>query len=708
MRILVTGVTGTVGRYAARQLVTAGHQVTGIAARPHERLDREVEFVRSTLRGPTLQALADDADVVVHLAPIQPDAPGTAGISALVRVTDAASQAGARLVYVSQAGGARSLYRQAEELVCTGWAPSLVIRAAPLVGRQLDWLVCRTVVTLLTGKPAPQPVRVLHLDDLVRFLLLAVTTKHTGTVDLASPDCVAKVVAGRLLRAAGSRPRTHRIRPWAQLTPEMDTTALQRDWRFEFGWPAADAVADTARGLMGRRLGAVGAVELPGHLAMPVEHAGRSAPSDGTPLLCAAPDGLEAEFDDRIDPRFPVFSAVGLADSLSGPLTPITLDVQVAGLRSASRALGRVMALDGVLAEEWGSRAVAVFGHRPYVGVSSNVAAGGQLPGWDERTLVDGALGDQSRTANLFPLGRPSTTAVLPGSAAKAVGMARALTMLRHLKTYTQAYIDAAVAEHIEAGQLSALSTAALEVRIALLRDRIHQGWALTALWMVDTGVTAATLARTGVSTPVPGIGSVTASELVAAEIAPLAAALRNHPRLCELARAGDLDGVRAPSPVRAAFDTVVARVAHRGPGEAELATPTFGDAPSLLLAAAAAAAASPDEPERAQAPTLAERMTTSARHSREFAHDATMRFTHELRMALRELGSRWAGAELIDSADDVYYLTCNELLAMPADARLRIKRRRAERERLQALRLPGVIDHAWQPVAGDAGPGDQ
>jgi hypothetical protein len=67
--------------------------------------------------------------------------------------------------------------------------------------------------------------------------------------------------------------------------------------------------------------------------------------------------------------------------------------------------------------------------------------------------------------------------------------------------------------------------------------------------------------------------------------------------------------------------------------------------------------------------------------------------------MTLRELGSRRVCADVIDTVDDVYYLTCNELLAMPADARLRIKRRRAERERLQALHLPDVIDHAWLPV---------
>ena len=105
-------------------------------------------------------------------------------------------------------------------------------------------------------------------------------------------------------------------------------------------------------------------------------------------LPSAAPEGMEGEFDDRIDPRFPVFSATGLADALPGPLTPITLDVQLSGLRTASRATGQVLALGGVVADEWGSRAIAVFGHRPYVGVSANAVAAAQLPGWDEKALV--------------------------------------------------------------------------------------------------------------------------------------------------------------------------------------------------------------------------------------------------------------------------------------------------------------------------------
>lgn len=68
MRILVTGVTGVIGRAVARQLVAAGHEVSGIARYPHDRLDREVDLVCAPLGGPVLQQLADEAHVVLHLA----------------------------------------------------------------------------------------------------------------------------------------------------------------------------------------------------------------------------------------------------------------------------------------------------------------------------------------------------------------------------------------------------------------------------------------------------------------------------------------------------------------------------------------------------------------------------------------------------------------------------------------------------------------
>lgn len=77
--------------------------------------------------------------------------------------------------------------------------------------------------------------------------------------------------------------------------------------------------------------------------------------------------------------------------------------------------------------------------------------------------------------------------------------------------------------------------------------------------------------------------------------------------------------------------------------------------------------------------------------------------------MTLRALGSLRVEADLIDAVDDMYYLTCNELVTMPGDARLRIKRRRTERERLQAQYPPDVIDGTWAPVPHNAlGPGGE
>ncbi|MBO0866496.1 MAG: hypothetical protein J2P16_15655, partial [Mycobacterium sp.] len=404
MRILVTDVTSVVGRAVARHLVAAGHAVSGIARYPHDQLDREVDFVCAPLGGPVLQRLADESHVVLHLAPIDPTAPGSAGINGVVHVTHAAARAGALLIFVSQAAGAPELYRQAERLVSTGWGPSLIIRMAPPVGRQLDWMVCRTVATLLRGKDSLQPIRLLHLDDLIRFLALAVTANTTGVLDLATPDVTNLAVARHLLRSVDQPSR--RIPAWAQLTPDMNVAALHDDWQFEFGWSASDAVADTARGTVGRKLDIGGALDLPGHLPLPLEPMPRSGASDGEPLRRAAPEGLEGEFDDRIDPRFPVFSAAPLAEALPEPLTPMTLDVQLGGFRMANRLMGRAIALGGVVAAEWGNRAIAVFGHRPYVGVSSSVLVASQLPGWDEQTVIDHSLADE-QPGELLPLGRP-------------------------------------------------------------------------------------------------------------------------------------------------------------------------------------------------------------------------------------------------------------------------------------------------------------
>lgn len=707
MQVLVTDVTGIVGRVLARQLLAAGHEVTGVANKPDEHLDPDVDLVCVPLGSGLVQKLADNADVVVHLAPLEDHLPGSAGIGGVVQVSHVAARAGARLLFVSHAAGRPELYEPAEELVVSGWAPSLVIRAAPLLGRQHDWAVCRTVVTLLRTRAPARKVRPLHFDDLIRFLVQAVATDRTGVVDVATPDNVDMTTARRLLRLDNRQSHSHRIPSWRWTTPQLDTTALYDDWKFDCGWSATETFVDTVRGLNGRRLEPTGAAALAGHVPMPLQPAPCWEPSDGAALQCAAPDEVAGEFDDRIDPRFPVFSAAGLTDALPGPLTPMTIDIQLAGLRIAVREMGNVLALHGVIATEWESRGIAVFGHRPYIGVSTSAILAEQLPGWNEHDLTERALGGRSH--DLFPLGRPHQARNRTLSAARAGVIRRTLTMLRHLKTDTESYRTAASGARLDPKKLAVLSEAHLEVRIQLLRDWIHQGWSLIALWVIDNGITAAAVQRT--KTPGPttasGFGMVMESRRVTVEAAPLVETLRHDPQLCARAGDGDLDGVRAISPTFAAdVETTSARLAHHGPGEAELANPVFGDDRRLLLTAAAATAAA--DPTMTATPpngsaTLSQRMVANTAAYREMAHDATMRFTHELRITLREIGTRRVGADLIDDVADVYYLTCDELLTMPADARLRIKRRRAERERLQALYLPDIFEHTWAPTTTGA-----
>jgi hypothetical protein len=383
----------------------------------------------------------------------------------------------------------------------------------------------------------------------------------------------------------------------------------------------------------------------------------------------------------------------------------MTLDVQLSGLRTASQVTGQVLALGGVVNDEWGSRAIAVFGHRAYVGVSANVVAATQLPGWDQDAIARHALVGQPQVGAVLPFGEPRLAEGALGSIAKAVVAARSLALLRHLRSDTRAYRAAAHAEHLDAAQLAALPDPGLEVRVRLLRDRIHQGWILTATWLIDTGVTAA-LRRPRAVPSVSGLDMIMENSLIAAETAELAAVLRGDAPLCALAREGNIGSIRALSPRTAgALDAAVARIGHRGPAEAELASTVFSDDPATLLIAASEVAAADATPTESTPPRR------SARGSRELAHDTTIRFTHELRMTLRELGYRRVAADLIDVADDVFYLTCDELATMPADARLRIKRRRDERERLQLQRPPDVIDGAWvlvDPSAASSRPGGE
>ncbi len=645
MRILLTEVTSGLGRALTQSLLAAGHDVTGIPDCGHRDLYR----------------LAAEADTVLLLP--GPDA----GVPAadVVRVCDAAARGGARVVFPSLSALEPARWSQAEELVRTGWAPNLIVRLAAPLGRQVDAAVCRSVAAILTA-PTSGSMPVIHLDDVIRFLLAAVACERTGTVDLATPDAAAVVSAQQVLSRVDPRPKARPADAWPSRTPELDVTALCDEWKFECAWNATEAVLDTARGLQGRKLSPVGAVAVAGRIAMPV------AP------VCRAPNGVEAEFDDHIDHRFPVFVASPFAETQCGPLTPMSLDLHLPGVRVAAGALGDLLDIPESVAAEWHDRLVALFGHRVYLGASVIAAAAPRLPG---RAAELGAR--LCAAAGMSPVS-PQRRLLRR----RPLSMTRIITGARMLGRHVESYADAAEAEYRDAEALSAMSQAQLDGRIRLLCNRIHEGWTLAAqAWLL------AELAP----------GQLTAGRRhatqVDSELAALASVLRAHPYIQDSLNAGDLAAVRAAAPmVATAFDTVVAHLGHRGPGGVELAASVAGDRPEALIAAG----------ERARQRSWSAQPDTAQPYSL-LAYDCLLRFTHQMRTAIRELARRWVAADKMAEIDDIFLLTLEEALVMPSDARLRITRRAAERERLRAVRPPRVIDGAWapQPVAAAVGAGE-
>ncbi|KDF02160.1 hypothetical protein Y900_025315 [Mycolicibacterium aromaticivorans JS19b1 = JCM 16368] len=660
MRILLTEVTGELGRALAQSLLATGHDVYGIAERPHRYLDPGVEFIAATLSHPVLYRLAELADVVVPLPAEGRDLTRPADVA---RVCDAAARGGARIVFPSLSVLAPTGSQQVEDLVSTGWAPNLVVRIAAPMGRQCDGLVCRSVAAVLDAD-ATGPLHVLHVDDLIRFLVLAVGTDRTGVVDLGGVDTTTVVSAARLLGGVDPRPRVRGVPGWPQLCAPLDLERLRTEWGFECGWGASDAVADTVRGLQGRKISVAGAIAVSGRVPLPVT----AVPRAGG--VSAAPEGIDGELDDRIDPRFPVFVAGPLSEATAGPLTPMSLDLHLGGLRLAGRSLAALLDLRGAVAGEWESRLFASFGHRIYLGASALAAAEPRLPA---RAAV---LSRRLRAAADVPTPGPAALVTVTGAMSASRLQASARMFGRHLR----AYRDAADAERRDTAKLELLRDAQLDARIRLLCSRIHEGWTLSALAVVLAEVAPAQLG--GADQPVS----------VSAEVASLARVLRAHPYARAALEAGDMAATRTGAPMLAsAFAAALAHLGHRGPGAVELATSVLGDRPDALLAAATRVRDSgADDPVAVPA----------AAACRVVAYDTTLRYTHQLRLAVRELGRRLVAADKIAVLDDIFELTIDEALAVPADTRLRIKRRIAERERLQAVRLPAVIDGAWTPVA--------
>jgi phosphohistidine swiveling domain-containing protein len=152
---------------------------------------------------------------------------------------------------------------------------------------------------------------------------------------------------------------------------------------------------------------------------------------------------------------------------------------------------------------------------------------------------------------------------------------------------------------------------------------------------------------------------------------------------------------------VKRALDTF----GHRGPGECELANSAFVDDPDILLRTVAKSlagwASMGSSPSGGQVARRAEPFARYARRvtgERERNRDRVVRALWVARRLAREQGRRLAERGQIQDPDDVFYLTAQELFDPGFDAHSVVPRRRAERGRLAAIRLPVAFTAPWRP----------
>jgi UDP-glucose 4-epimerase len=223
--IAVTGASGLVGQRLLPKLAEDERvtRLIGLDVRDPRRRVRNLDFHRVDIGGAELKPLLEAADVLVHLATVVDPIPdetlmARVNVEGTRRVLDAAAAVGVRkvirvssaAVYGAWANNPVPLTEDAALRPNPGFAPAVhaaeverllgewreehpavtvtTLRSAPVLGAGAERLPSR----LLLGRPplrirgATPPVQVVHVDDLVDALLLAIADDLPGTYNVAA------------------------------------------------------------------------------------------------------------------------------------------------------------------------------------------------------------------------------------------------------------------------------------------------------------------------------------------------------------------------------------------------------------------------------------------------------------------------------------------------------------------------------------------
>jgi nucleoside-diphosphate-sugar epimerase/phosphohistidine swiveling domain-containing protein len=748
VRIAVTGASGVIGRGVVLRLLSAGHDVVGLARHRPESWTSQATFVQGDIRdAATVRRAIMGAEVVLHCAWADNPAAGQREVNTggTRNVLDAMGQSGTRrIVFASSAhvyGPSTSTLSEdnslqpismfgrekasAEAMIAACDAEWVAIRAAAVLGRGVDNWVRRALASAFFPD-SDWPLQVVHSDDAHRVFVQAAVDPGTGSgpVNLAAPGEVtlaeiAKILGRPIMRV----PRWLRgLSQAAELdllvsAPPLDTALLHDKWDYTPAWTGQECIEDAALAVRGHVSFGSWSTSLPWRLTHVQDiPAVDVLTADGMATVMAGPDGGNGEFDTPIDPRFPTFLATNLSEALPGPFSPSSASVTVRGLRASGAVVARRLRPGGLIQREIATRMVGVFAHRLYGAITTAHYMAEVVPFVKPQTVV--------QQSQYFGPSLVSTPIYgeqqLPREAGGATGLLRTIRNLGVFGANLAGLIVGAAhdtgdfvddidrLEDIAVGDLSQLTEPRLQSLILLARDHVVDGWVLAS---------GSFMAIAALSTVLRGLNGRDIVLPVGQELAS-AGPLKMVYRLADAARrdrdvsqilSGPGDhlvelAVKAPT----FHQTVLAELksfGHRGPAELEMRSSSYADDPELLLRMVSKSVESRvrSETGRPKFPLRARPVARLAAHQvrdREVRRDRLVRAVWLLRNLLRELGRRLVKSGALETADDVFYLLVDELDALPADAADLVARRRAEQRRLAGVTPPAVFTGEWRPTA--------
>lgn len=613
---------------------------------------------------------------------------------------------------------------RAEKMISESGVEAVNVRPTVIVGRS-SWSapanIFRQPVVLTPGRDAR--MQLVHVDDVGRFCATAALGGPTGTVNLNADDALtftemarivgrpvlnsgagfSKMIAGLIGKAANFESVPDLIDLFLHY-PLGDTAKLRNEFGFTCAYSSADAVADMIDG--SSTVWTVGSrsIRKPRRLANPVVHPRDTTAPDGSAVQIA-PAEYTGEFDNgSADPAYPEWTAANLSEAFPGPMTPFSIELAARIISSGQNMVNQLFSLDAELAELVNTKMVGVIGHRPYLNMTIMrklaVALPGQTPEGFERQMTGAPLPDGYRAPRMSVADARAALRAATKAGPQVIGLNHEVAAMERR------------AEQLAAGRpvLTALSDEALHARTDYLTDTVVRAWDVNNMNTLLVGPPLTLISQRygdDVAMNVRAGTDKLRSAALLTGVRELTALVESDDELRRLIadspREIVLSKIRGAAPEFAArFDRLVAECGHRGPGETDLSNPVYADVPELLLRAVLGRTATPTDSVETRCTGAVGKalvnLAVTSMERRERGRDASMRITYELRLVLREWGRRLADRDVLESADDVHYLSMNEVYYPPADSKAKVARRRAERARLAELDYPVHFTQPWSP----------